>query len=119
MVGVPDIDEDFLARHDAGHWACELCDDSLTWSGKVYDLFGLPRDADLTRTTVVKQYCEPSRAAMERLRAYAIKHRRGFTLDAEIVSLCGERRWMRLMAAPVCIGNQVVRLVGTKRLIPS
>ncbi len=56
---------------------------------------------------------------MERLRAYAIKHRRGFTLDAEIRPDRGDRRWMRLLAAPVCEGGRVVRLHGLKQIILS
>ena len=51
---------------------------------------------------------------MERLRAYAIKHRRGFTLDARIVPVQGKPRWIRLIGAPVCEGRRVVRLEGLK-----
>ena len=57
---------------------------------------------------------ESSRAAMDRLRAFSIKHKRGFTLDVEIRPASGERRWMRLITAPICIDNQVVRLHGIK-----
>ena len=105
------------ARHAIGRWECDLKDTRLTWSDEVYDLFGLPRGVDLARAETVKHYCEGSRVAMERLRAYAIKHRRGFTLDAEIRRTDGTRRWMRLIAAPVCVDNKVVRLVGLKRAI--
>jgi len=55
---------------------------------------------------------------MERLRAYAIKHRRGFTLDAQIrPAVGGKYRWMRLIAAPVCSGERVARLHGLKLII--
>jgi len=108
------IDPSVLARHKLGRWECDLADDSLTWSRHVYDLFGLPHDTDLSRAAIVSQYCEHSRAAMERLRAYAIRHRRGFTLDAEILPISGARRWMRLVAAPICVEDRAVRLVGLK-----
>lgn len=114
---MPAFDEDAFARHAMGRWECDLADNSLTWSNSVYDLFGLPRGADLSRAATVAQYCEGSRAAMERLRAYAIRHSRGFTLDAEIRATDGTHRWMRLVAAPVCVDDRVVRLVGTKRLL--
>jgi hypothetical protein len=51
---------------------------------------------------------------MERLRAYSIRHARGFTLDAEIRPAIGGRRWMRLICAPVIEENRVVRLHGLK-----
>ena len=54
---------------------------------------------------------------MERLRADAIRYKRGFTLDAEIQPATGERRWMRLIAAPVCEGDRAVRLHGLKFVI--
>ena len=106
-----------LGLHHAGLWECDLSDDSLVWSGGVYDIFGLPRDAKLRRDEIVALYCEESRAAMERLRAHAIKHRRGFTLDAEIRPVVGGRRWMRLVAAPVCEGERIVRLHGLKLIV--
>ena len=97
-----------------GVWACDLADNGLHWSEEVYRLFGLPRSDPLARTTAVSLYDEPSRAAMERLRAHAIRHRRGFTLDVAIVPPGAHRRWVRLIAAPICDGARVVRLHGCK-----
>ena len=96
---------------------CDLGDDSLIWSGGVYDIFGLPRGAAVSRDEAVALYAEDSRARMERLRSYAIRHRRGFTIDAEIRPASGQVRWMRLIAAPVCEGERVVRLHGLKLIL--
>ncbi|WP_447760192.1 hypothetical protein [Sphingopyxis panaciterrae] len=100
-----------------GEWECDLWDNSLTWSDEVYDIFGLPRGVAVTRDESVALYDERSRAAMEKLRAYAIRHRRGFTLDVEIRPAQAGPRWMRLIAAPVCVGDAVVRLQGLKFLV--
>lgn len=109
------LDKAMLAAHGIGRWSCDLADNSLTWTDPVFDLFGLPRGASLSRDDVVSLYCEESRAAMNHLRSYAIRHRRGFTIDAEIRTVAGDRRWMRLLAAPICEGDRVVRLQGLKR----
>jgi PAS domain-containing protein len=106
-----------LGPQHAGCWECDLSDNSLIWSGGVYDIFGFPRGAEVTRDEAVALYCEESRAAMERLRAHAIKHRRGFTIDVEIRPAGGENRWMRLIAVPVCAGDQPIRLHGLKLII--
>ena len=98
----------------AGLWECDLADNSLTWSGEVYDIFGLPRGAAVTRDQAAALYCEQSRVAMERLRAHAIKHRRGFTIDVDLRPASGKARRMRLIGAPICTGDQVVRLHGLK-----
>lgn len=112
--GAPPCDGRGAAPIMLGAWQCDLRDDTLTWSPGVHDLFGLPHDARPLRHEIVGMYAESSRAIMERLRAYAIKHRRGFSLDAEIHPASGGTRWMRLIASPVCEGNRVVRLNGLK-----
>jgi PAS domain-containing protein len=107
-----------LAPSHAGYWECDLADNSLSWTGGIYDIFGLPRLARISRDDAAAFYVEESRAAMEKLRAHAIKHRRGFTLDAQVrAAATGERRWMRLVAAPVCKGGRVTRLRGIKLIL--
>lgn len=106
-----------LAVAHSGCWECDLASNVLTWSGAVYDIFGLPRGTDISREEAVAFYCEESRCAMERLRAHAIRHRRGFTLDVEIRPALGGRRWMRLIAAPVLENDRAVRLRGLKQII--
>ena len=102
-----------------GPWECDLTDHTrLSWSDEVYDIFGIPRGVAVARHEAVALYAEGSRAAMEKLRAYAIRHRRGFTLDVEIKPAQAPRRWMRLIAAPVCVGDHVVKLQGLKFLVP-
>ncbi|WP_227340000.1 hypothetical protein [Sphingopyxis sp. P8] len=100
-----------------GQWECRLSDNRLSWSGEVYDIFGIARGAEVARGDAVALYAENSRAAMERLRAHAIRHRRGFTIDVEIRPDRAEPRWMRLIAAPVCSGDAVVGLRGLKFIV--
>lgn len=106
-----------LSAHHAACWECDLADNSLTWSGGVYDIFGLERNARITRDECVSFYSERSRVIMERLRSEAIRNRNGFTLDAEIHSVIGETRWMRLIAAPIFEDGRTVRLQGVKLII--
>ena len=109
------LDDAMLTARGVGRWWCDLTDNRLSWTDPVFDLFGLPRGAEISRDDVVTLYREESRAAMDHLRAYAIRHRRGFTIDAEIRTISGDQRWMRLLAAPVCEGDRVVRLQGLKQ----
>ena len=103
-----------LAPRGIGVWECDLADETLTWSEGVYDLFGLPRHSRVAREDAVALYCSDSAAAMEKLRKHALAHRRGFTLDAEIRPGHHGRRWMRLIAAPVCEDGRPVKLHGLK-----
>ncbi|WP_253342325.1 diguanylate cyclase [Sphingobium sp. OAS761] len=115
-----------LARNDAalaerglGLWHCTLADNALQWTAGVYDIFGLDRDAAVSRDLAVSLYAPESRAPMERLRAYAIRHKRGFTLDVDIDRMDGDGRCaMRLICAPVLDrAGQVVALQGVKQLL--
>lgn len=119
------IDIDMMAaagpRHTQtlGEWSCDIvAGNRLSWSSEVYSIFGIPDGAAVSRDEAAALYCEGSRAAMEKLRAYAMQHRRGFTLDVEIQPGQGERRWMRLIAAPVCVDDMVVKLQGLKFRVP-
>lgn len=103
-----------LADLGVGLWDCELIDNRLTWTKGVYRLFGLPVGTVVNRNEAIAFYTDDSCAAMERLRAHSIKHRRGFTLDVEIKPAGALPRWMRLIAAPICIDGQVHRLRGYK-----
>lgn len=103
------------AQPDIGFWECDLRDNGLSWTSRVFDLFGLPRDVAPLRSDAVACYDEESREAMELLRAYAIRHRRGFTLDARIIRPDGQHRWMRLTTGVACTGGRALRLYGTKR----
>jgi PAS domain-containing protein len=114
---IPPIKLGTIGPHHAGCWECDLATNALVWSGGVYDIFGLPRGVPVSREEAVAFYLEDSRTKMERLRAHAIKHRRGFTVDVEVRSDTAERRWMRLIAAPLCVEDRAVRLHGLKLII--
>jgi PAS domain S-box-containing protein len=98
-----------------GGWACDLRDNGLTWSAAVFDLFGVTRDMRIERPDAVAIYCEESREAMELLRSYAIRHQRGFTMDARLDRPDGTHRWMRLTTALVSENGRPRRLYGTKQ----
>ena len=111
-------DDEALAERGLGLWHCDLADNRLNWTDGVYDLFGLERDMAVPRLLAVSLYAPDSREAMERLRAYAIRHRRGFTVDVDIRPLGGGECSMRLIAAPILQGSRVVALHGVKQFLP-
>lgn len=107
-----------LGLQHAGLWECDLTNETLTWSGGVYDIFGLPRGTIVSRPDALSLYCEDSRVKLERLRSHAIRHKRGFTLDIDIrAAAVGETRRVRLIGAPVCQGGKVICLHGLKFMV--
>lgn len=119
LVGAPDMapidaDEAWLATQGIGQWHCDLATQGLRWSSSVYDLFGWQRDHPVNRDGVLPLYRCESLSAVERLRSYAIRHRRGFTIDAQIHANGGSR-WIRVTGVPVCRHKRVIALRGWKK----
>ncbi|WP_331254764.1 sensor domain-containing diguanylate cyclase [Methylobacterium currus] len=103
------------AAAQIGVWVCDLPDETLTWTDQVYAMFDLPRDASLDRDRIVACYAPESRQALAATRSRAIAERGGFTLDAEIVTFAGRRRWIRITASVECEGDVPVRIFGMKQ----
>jgi hypothetical protein len=113
----PDL-SDAANDPDSGYWHCDIADhEKLTWSEKVYELFGLPIGAPIERDSAVAHYSEPSRNALERVRSYALRCKFGFILDAAISSEEAGSRWIRVLAVPILEEGRVVGLHGLKRAL--
>jgi diguanylate cyclase (GGDEF)-like protein/PAS domain S-box-containing protein len=106
-----------LAR--IGAWECELATEHLTWTEGVYDIFGYPMGNPLRRASIVDLYVDESRRNMELARAEVIRTGRPASLDVEIRTWRGERRWMRLSINAVRERGWPVRIFGSKQDITS
>jgi hypothetical protein len=101
-----------------GYWHCDIADhDSLTWSEKVYELFGLPAGTAIERDWAVARYSEASRRALEHVRTFGLLRNFGFILDAEIIPEGAASRWIRVLAYPISADGRVVKLHGLKRAL--
>ncbi|KQV30780.1 diguanylate cyclase [Rhizobium sp. Root1203] len=98
-----------------GVWECSLPDERLTWTDMVYELFDLPPGYPLRRNEIVGLYSEKSLAELTKLRKLAIEKHEGFSLDAEIVTAKGNRRWIRITATVECEHDVPVRIFGMKQ----
>lgn len=98
-----------------GVWQYDLVKSTLTWTNGVYDLFEIPRGTPLTRDMTVQHYTDISRKEMEEARAKAIANCSDFSLDAEIVTAKGNRRWMRLTGAVESREGVAVAIFGMKQ----
>lgn len=101
-----------------GYWHCDIEDQNrLTWSEKVYELFGLTAGSPIDREWAVARYCEQSKSNLHRVREYALSHEYGFILDAEIRPEGEASRWIRVLAVPIVNDARIVGLHGLKRAL--
>lgn len=98
-----------------GVWECVLADESLIWTDVVYDIFDQERGAALDRTVTLQCYPEESLRALHKVRSKAIEDRSGFTLETEIITARGNRRWIRITATVECVDDEPVRIFGMKQ----
>jgi diguanylate cyclase (GGDEF)-like protein len=98
-----------------GVWECELPSETLTWTDVVYDIFDMPRGDTPMRGATLACYSEESAKELQKRRSRAIRERSGFTLDAEIVTFKGNRRWIRITASVESVDGVAVRIFGMKQ----
>ena len=103
---------------DNGYWHCDIADDDkLTWSEKVYELFGLAAGTPVERDWAVARYSDASKSTLERVRTYGLNRKFGFILDAQITPQGADDRWIRVLAVPIMTDGRVVGLHGLKRAL--
>lgn len=98
-----------------GAWSCDLRTERITWTGAVFDMFGLSSNEVPDRRTTIELYGEESRMLLERRRTRAIETRSGFSLDARIVRPDGVERWIRITAATRSSNGRAQTLYGMKQ----
>ena len=99
----------------AAAWQCDLSSDQLTWSGGVFDLFGIARGDAIDRRATLEFYMPESRIKLDRLRGEALATCGSFTFEAQIRRVDGELRWMRVSADVQKVDGRAAVLYGTKR----
>ncbi|TPQ32800.1 GGDEF domain-containing protein [Bradyrhizobium guangdongense] len=108
-----------LSAARIGAWECELETERLSWTQGVYDIFGYPTGNPLRRADIVDLYVDESRRNMELARAEVIRSGRPVTLDTEIRTWRGDKRWMRLSINAVREGGRPMRIFGSKQDVTS
>lgn len=98
-----------------GAWSCDLRNDRLTWTGGVFEIFGLATDRTPDRRATLDMYCEESRELLEWHRARAIETCSCFAIEARILRTDGSERWMRITAATQHVGGRAEALFGMKQ----
>jgi hypothetical protein len=118
FLTAPDLADPEKDHPDAGYWHCDIANQNrLTWSEKVYELFGLPAGTPVDRDWAVAHYSNHSKSALERVRRYALSRDFGFIIDVEIEPEGSGSRWIRVLATQIVKDGRVVGLHGLKRAL--
>lgn len=108
------FDRSFKAAR-IGVWECSLPDQTLSWTDMVYELFDLAPQTPLTREEILKLYTPETRIRLDEVREKAIRTGEGFSLDAQIITARGNRRWIRITACVEFVNGAATRIFGMKQ----
>jgi len=108
------FDRSFKAAR-IGVWECSLPDQTLSWTDTVYELFDLAPQTPLTREEILKFYTPETRRRLDEVRDRAIHTGEGFSLDAQIITASGNRRWIRITACVEVVNGTATRIFGMKQ----
>lgn len=112
---IQDLFEQTFKAARVGIWVCTLPDEKLTWTDGVFELFGLDPQSPLRRQDIVELYTQASREELGAARSAAIRDGDGFSLDAEIITAKGVKRWIRITALVERMDGVPTRLFGMKQ----
>ena len=117
FINAPEIDSD-QRNPEVGYWHCDIeHHERLTWSDKVYELFGLADRAQVEREWALSRYSPISKVTLAKVRGFALRRKCGFILDAEICAEGADDRWIRVLAVPILTRERIVGLHGLKRAL--
>jgi PAS domain-containing protein len=100
-----------------GAWECDLLSGHIRWTPGTFDLFGVPAGSTIRREEILEQYESRSRERLEAVRAEAIRHGTGFSIDVDSATRGGFEKRVRINAAVESRGGRPVRIFGTKQLV--
>ncbi len=98
-----------------GAWECSLADERLWWTDMVYELFDVDPGTPFVRDEIVTMYSAETLSELKRLRSAAIEQLGSFSLDAEVITRKGNRRWIRITARVESENGKAVRIFGLKQ----
>lgn len=110
-----DLYEQAAAVASIGAFECDLASERLSWTGGVFEIFGLPAHQSVERQHTVEMYSEESRELLQHKRSRAIDARGSFSLDASIIRPDGSERWIRINAAVRSSNGRAETLYGMKQ----
>jgi GGDEF domain-containing protein len=99
----------------SGIWKCDLPTEKLTWTAHTYDLFGLKPESEIRRRDIIDMYADGCRERVQVIRAYAIRTKKGFTVDVSIWTPAAEKKWLRVDGQLLMSHFKSPRLLGTKQ----
>ncbi|QOL48614.1 EAL domain-containing protein [Massilia litorea] len=105
--------KEMSALAQIGAWEIDLATEAFHWTEELARIYEIPPGLPITPALCTACYAEEDRELIGRTLDAAAKHGRPFTIELEMVSGAGKRKWVRSVCGAVFEGGRPVKLRGT------
>ncbi|MFB6271511.1 MAG: PAS domain S-box protein [Salinibacter sp.] len=84
----------------AGAWMVDLRTDEIAWSDKVYDIFEVPQERDITMERILNYHPPEARKTLREAYEQAATRGEPYDLELTLITAEGNRRWVRTVGGP-------------------
>lgn len=105
--------QEMSALAQIGAWEIDLATEAFHWTDQLAAIYEIPPGLPVTPALCTACYAEEDRALIGHTLDAAAKHGTPFTLELEMVSGAGKRKWVRSICSAVFEGERPARLRGT------
>jgi len=96
-----------------GAWEIDLVTDAFHWTDELARIYEIPAGLPVTPATCTACYGDEEQVLIGRTLDAAAKQGKPFTIELEMVSGAGKRKWVRSICSAVFEGGRPVKLRGT------
>ena len=105
--------EEMSSLAQIGAWEFDLASGVFHWTEELARIYEIPAGRELTPRACTACYRAEDRALIARNAEAARLRAESFSVELEIVSGAGKRKWVRTICSPVLDDGKVVKLRGT------
>ncbi|WP_226389759.1 PAS domain S-box protein [Penaeicola halotolerans] len=110
--------EQFLSQCNTaakiGYWEVDLVNDVITWSKMTKEIHGVPDDYTPNLTSAISFFeKDKSEDLITKLVNEAIYSHKSYEAELEIITLSGQRKWVKTIGIPEISQNKCIGIYGT------
>lgn len=95
-----------------GNWELDLSTNRVTWSSMVYEIHEMAQGMQIELDRALDYYHPDSRGIISEAVEKCIKEGQPWDLELRIITVLGNKRWVRAIGAPIQNGDKIIKLAG-------
>ncbi|WP_289024164.1 PAS domain-containing protein [uncultured Salegentibacter sp.] len=106
------INSEIEKAADVGHWSYNIGSGEVTWSKKVYEIYGLSEKEPIDFERAIEFYSETSQKKIKNAVKDAIEKGLEYRLKLQLVDAKNNRKWVRAIGTPLLRKGKCIQIFG-------